>query len=252
MRGDVLDRISVAGELRTAVRAEHLDIAYQPIVDLATGRVVAMEALARWTNEAGQTVLPDLFIPVAEETGLIGELGGLVLRDSTRQAAGWQDVGEIGVRVNARAHELRSRTYVDQVTACLRNVALPARLLGQEITESVFVDDDATTQENLTRPKQVGVTLLIDDLGTGYSSLSYLQRFRVVDVLKIDRSFLGRALGARQWSPPWWGWGGRSAWRCAPRASRPQSSTRACSSSGATSRRGTSGAARRPPRRCAR
>ena len=191
MRGDALGRISVAGELRSAVRAEQLGIAYQPIVDLTTGRVVAMEALARWTNEAGETIAPDLFIPIAEETGLIGELGGLILRGAVREAATWQDLGDIGLRVNASAHELRSHSYADRVVSTLAEAGLASALFGLEITESVFVDEDKTTQNNLTRLRDAGVSLLIDDFGTGYSSLSYLQRFPVVDVLKVDRSFLG-------------------------------------------------------------
>ena len=191
MRGDVLGRINVAGELRAAIRSGGLDIDYQPIVDLATGEVVAMEALARWTNEAGERVPPDVFIPVAEETGLIGELGAAVLRGSAAQAMTWQQHREVGVRVNASPHELRSSSYYDEVMTTLEETGLPARLLGLEITESIFVDDDKVTQDTLTRLRDAGVSLLIDDFGTGYSSLSYLQRFPVVDVLKIDRSFLG-------------------------------------------------------------
>jgi diguanylate cyclase (GGDEF)-like protein len=191
MRGDVLGRINVAGELRSAVRSHRLDIDYQPIVDLSTGEVVAMEALARWTNEAGERVAPDVFIPVAEETGLIGELGAVILRGAVRRAVGWQGIREVGVRVNASAHELRSRTYLDQVLSTLEEEGLAPRLLGLEITESIFVDDDKTTHDTLARLRDAGVSLLIDDFGTGYSSLSYLQRFPVVDVLKVDRSFLG-------------------------------------------------------------
>jgi diguanylate cyclase (GGDEF)-like protein len=191
MRGDVLGRINVAGELRSAVRGDGLDIDFQPIVDLATGQVVAMEALARWTDASGERVPPDVFIPIAEETGLIGELGAVVLRGAVRRAVSWQRVGAVGVRVNASAHELRSHTYVDQVLSTLEQEGLDPRLLGLEITESIFVDDDKTTQDTLSRLREAGVSLLIDDFGTGYSSLSYLQRFPVVDVLKIDRSFLG-------------------------------------------------------------
>ena len=105
--------------------------------------------------------------------------------------AGWQDLGEVAVRVNVSAHELRSRTYVDQVGEILAETGLDPTLLGIEITESVLVDEDKVTQDNLTRLRDSGITLLIDDFGTGYSSLSYLQRFPVVDVLKVDRSFLG-------------------------------------------------------------
>ena len=191
MRGDVLGRMNVAGELRAAVRADALDLEFQPIVDLATGGLAAMEALARWTNEAGERVPPDVFIPVAEETGLIAELGAVVLRRAARQAVAWQAHREVGVRVNASAHELRSRTYFDQVMGTLEETGLAPRLLGLEITESTFVVDDTSTQDTLTRLRDAGVSLLIDDFGTGYSSLSYLQRFPVVDVLKVDRSFLG-------------------------------------------------------------
>jgi diguanylate cyclase (GGDEF)-like protein/PAS domain S-box-containing protein len=191
MRGDVLGRINIAGELRAAVRRGALDIDYQPIVDLVTGEVVALEALARWTNDAGERVPPDVFIPVAEETGLIGELGAVVLRGAVRRAVSWQSIREVGVRVNASAHELRSRSYLDQVLSTLDEEGLDPRLLGLEVTESILVDDDKTTQDTLYRLRDAGISLLIDDFGTGYSSLSYLQRFPVVDVLKVDRSFLG-------------------------------------------------------------
>jgi diguanylate cyclase (GGDEF)-like protein/PAS domain S-box-containing protein len=190
MRGDVLGRMNLAGELRAAVRAGAIDVAYQPIVDVATGTVTSMEALARWTNQAGEQIPPCLFVTVAEETGIIGELGHLVLRTAVRDAAAWQDLGRIDIRVNASAHELRSDGYVEQVLSALGDAGLPASLLGLEITESVLVDEDKTTQDNLTRLREAGVCLLIDDFGTGYSSLSYLQRFPVVDVLKVDRSFL--------------------------------------------------------------
>jgi diguanylate cyclase (GGDEF)-like protein/PAS domain S-box-containing protein len=197
MRGEVLGRVNVAGQLRNAVRADELEVVYQPIVDLATGQVTALEALARWRDESGTPVPPDVFIPVAEETGLIGELGAAVLRRAVRDAASWQDVVEVGVRVNTSAHELRSRFLFEQVTSTLAEEGLPVRLLGLEITESVLVDDDVATQDNLSRLRDAGVGLLVDDFGTGFSSLSYLQRFPVVDVLKIDRSFLAEGTKGR-------------------------------------------------------
>ncbi len=195
MRGDVMGRINVAGELRAAVRADRIEVAFQPIVDLTDGWVVGMEALARWTNDAGEVIPADLFIAVAEETGIIAELGAAVLRRAAREAVTWRGPREVALRVNASGHELRSPSYVEQVLATLRETGLPAGLLGVEITESVFVDEDRLTRENLSRLREAGVCLLIDDFGTGYSSLSYLQRFPVVDVLKVDRTFLGA--GAR-------------------------------------------------------
>ncbi len=190
MRGDALGRMNVASDLRAALRAGRLSLAFQPIVSLGSDAVVALEALARWQTEDG-SVPPDVFIPVAEETGLIAELGAWVLDEALRTAAAWRSVGlDVSLRVNVSAHELRGRGYVDDVLATLaRHGAQPGQL-GLEITESTLVDDDKTTQDNLVRLSEAGVSLLVDDFGTGYSSLSYLERFPVVDVLKVDRTFL--------------------------------------------------------------
>ena len=191
MRGDLMGRVDIAGELREAIRGDRLKVEFQPIVDLAEGSVVAFEALARWTNLAGDAVPPDLFIRVAEETGTIGELGAWVLGAAAAQAAAWQDVAPgVGVRVNVSAHELRDRDYIRRLYGVLARSGLEPGLLGLEITESTFVDDSETTKENLSRIDALGISLLVDDFGTGYSSLSYLQRFPVIDVLKVDRSFV--------------------------------------------------------------
>jgi diguanylate cyclase (GGDEF)-like protein len=190
MRGEVVGRLNTAGELRSTLRGKGLDIAYQPIISLATGRIAALEALARWTTPSGTAVSPDVFIPVAEETGLIGELGSQILRKATRDAATWQDIAPTGVRVNVSGHEIRSRTFYDDVMRTLDNADLNPALLGLEITESVLVEEGHGTEQVLTRLRDAGVSLMLDDFGTGYSSLSYLQRFPVVDMLKIDRSFL--------------------------------------------------------------
>jgi EAL domain-containing protein (putative c-di-GMP-specific phosphodiesterase class I) len=136
-------------------------------------------------------VPPDVFIPVAEETGLIAELGAWVLDEALRTVAGWRAEGrDIALRVNVSAHELRGRDYVDDVLAALARHGAEPGQLGLEITESTLVDDDKTSQDNLVRLTEAGVSLLVDDFGTGYSSLSYLERFPVVDVLKVDRTFL--------------------------------------------------------------
>jgi diguanylate cyclase (GGDEF)-like protein len=191
MRGDVLGRINIAGELRSAIRSGALGLAFQPIVDLPTGRIVALEALCRWQNDNGDAVPPDVFIPVAEETGLIVELGAWVLAEAAKCAAGWRARGhDVGLRVNVSAHELRGRGFVDSVLATVEAAGVSPHHLGLEVTESTLVDDDKTTQDNLARLSEAGVCLLVDDFGTGYSSLSYLERFPVVDVLKVDRSFL--------------------------------------------------------------
>jgi diguanylate cyclase (GGDEF)-like protein/PAS domain S-box-containing protein len=190
MRGEVVGRLNTAGELRSTLRGKGLDIAYQPIISLATGRIAALEALARWTTPSGTAVSPEVFIPVAEETGLIGELGSQILRKAARDAATWQGIAPTGVRVNVSGHEIRSRTFYDDVMRTLEFAELDPALLGLELTESVLVEEGHGTEAVLTRLRDAGVTLMLDDFGTGYSSLSYLQRFPVVDMLKIDRSFL--------------------------------------------------------------
>ena len=190
LRGDVLGRIDVAGRLRAALRAGELRLEFQPIVELGSGTCSGVEALTRWDTADGP-VPPDVFIPVAEETGLISELGAWVLDEALRTQRGWRDQGlDVRLRVNVSAHELRNRSYVDGVLEALARHGAGAEVLGLEVTESVLVEDDAVTQENLQRLSDAGVSLLVDDFGTGYSSLSYLERFPVVDVLKVDRSFL--------------------------------------------------------------
>ncbi len=137
-----------------------------------------------------------MFIPVAERTGLIGDLGRLVLEQAVRQMAAWQAAGhDVSLRVNVSAHELRSATYVERVQDLLDSSSLALGSLGLEITESALVDDDWRTQDNLARLSDAGIQLIVDDFGTGYSSLSYLERFPIVDVVKIDRSFMSE--GAR-------------------------------------------------------
>ncbi len=190
MRGEVLGRLNVAGDLRAALRRGSIEVAYQPIVDLRTGRVEAMEALARWTTERGEVIPPDVFVPVAEETGLIGDLGHHVLGHAAHDAVAWQEHGPVGLRVNVSAHELRSGSYFAAVQGALVTAGLAPSLLGLELTESLFVDEDKSTLDNLARLREAGLTLLLDDFGTGYSSLSYLHRFPLMDALKIDRSFL--------------------------------------------------------------
>ena len=190
MRGEVLGRFNLAGELRASLQDDTLDVVYQPIVSLRSGEVIGLEALARWTTSAGEVVPPDVFVSLAEDTGLIGDLGLSVLRKATRAAVDWQETRPVSLRVNVSAHELQSPAYADQVAAVLRESGLPPALLGLEITESVLVDEATTTQETLARLHQSGVGLLIDDFGTGFSSLSYLQRFPHADVLKIDKSFV--------------------------------------------------------------
>lgn len=181
---------STLGELRSALRARGLNIAYQPIIDLATGEIAAMEALARWTTPSGTNVSPAVFIPMAEETGLIGELGSQILTMAVRDAAHWQSIRRTGVRVNISAHELRAPTFYDDVMRTVDKVGLDPRLLALEVAETVILDDDNSPQQTLGRLRVAGVSLMLDDLGAGYSSLAYLEQFPLVDMLKVDRSLV--------------------------------------------------------------
>jgi EAL domain-containing protein (putative c-di-GMP-specific phosphodiesterase class I) len=183
-------RTGTAGELRSALRGKGLDVVYQPIVALWSGRIVAMEALARWTTPTGASVSPAVFIPVAEENGLIGELGAQILKMAARDAASWQSIAPVGVRVNVSGHEIRGVNFYGDVMRTLEFAELDPKQLGLEITESVLVEEGSGAEDTLSRLRDAGITLMLDDFGTGYSSLDYLQRFPVVDMLKIDRSFL--------------------------------------------------------------
>ncbi len=191
MRAEVLDKVNLSTELRTAVADGSVEVWYQPILEARSGKVVALEALARWRDRSGVMVPPHSFIPLAEETGIILQLGRAVLEQAVTAAVGWRRARpDIVLRVNASAHELRDPMYADRVDAIRAAGGLPTSHLGIEITESVLVDEGKHSQGNLQRLKELGIGLLLDDFGTGYSSLSYLQRFPDIDVLKIDRVFL--------------------------------------------------------------
>ncbi|HEY0970322.1 MAG TPA: EAL domain-containing protein [Gemmatimonadales bacterium] len=185
------ERLALEAELRHAVESERLRLAYQPIVELRDGRVTGVEALARWDHPVRGQVTPDVFIPVAEESGLIIPLGRWVLREACRQAAGWLPiVGEgFTVSVNVSGRQLQHPTLVHDVKDALASSGLPASALVLEITETALVQDAPSVTRRLGELKELGVRIAIDDFGTGYSSLGYLQRLPV-DVLKIDRTFI--------------------------------------------------------------
>lgn len=164
---------------------------YQPQFDLASGRVIGVEALLRWSNPQLDVVPPEHFIPVAEDTGLIVPIGEWVLSEACRQAAGWRAAGLPGLvlAVNLSAVQFRRGDLVASVSRALAGSGLPPALLELELTESILIQDTEKVLDIVRRLKLLGVKLSIDDFGTGYSSLSYLKRFNV-DRLKIDRSFI--------------------------------------------------------------
>ncbi|WP_186301577.1 EAL domain-containing protein [Denitromonas halophila] len=189
---DAQERQALEGALRDSLESSGLELHYQPKVDLLTGRIVGVEALARWTHPlTREPVSPARFIPIAEESGLIQHLGAWALRQACRQNKAWLDAGlpPIVVAVNLSANQLRQPNLVEIVAEILRDTGLPPSQLELELTESALMENPAQANEVLYRLKALGLRLSIDDFGTGYSSLAYLSQFPV-DQLKIDRSFI--------------------------------------------------------------
>jgi diguanylate cyclase (GGDEF)-like protein/PAS domain S-box-containing protein len=186
------ERLEMEGHLRRALERRQFALAYQPRVDLDSGRIVAAEALLRWRIPKRGTIAPQRFIALAEETGLIVPIGKWVLQTACAQNKAWQDEGlpPIGVSVNVSARQFRQQeNLVQTVAEVLRDTGLEARYLELELTESMVMHDAPQLVAMLDQLKDLGVQIAVDDFGTGYSSLSYLKRFPV-DRLKIDRSFV--------------------------------------------------------------
>jgi diguanylate cyclase (GGDEF)-like protein len=192
MRVDLQARSHLERDLRNAVERHELVLHYQPILDLSVGRVVGSEALLRWLHPELGLVPPAEFIPVAEDTGLILQIGQQVLVDAAVQTARWnadRPDQPLTVSVNVSARQLSDGLLVEHVRTALQVSGLPAPLLTLELTESVLVHDIDLAAEILIELKALGVRLAIDDFGTGYSSLSYLARLPF-DILKVDKAFV--------------------------------------------------------------
>ncbi len=195
MRDQSTERLLLENALRRAPERGELRAMFQPIVRLTDGKMVAAEALVRWVHPERGLLEPAQFVPLAEETGLIVPVGGWVLDEACRQAAGWPGDGQApAVSVNLSARQLNRADLVDAVDRALSKNGLDPDRLWLEITESVLMDDADTAVAALGRLRSLGVHLCVDDFGTGYSSLAYLRRFPV-DALKVDRSFVA-GLGA--------------------------------------------------------
>lgn len=184
------ERIRIEAAMRRAIDRNEFTLDFQPLIDLSTFDVVGAEALLRWNSEALGAIPPDRFIPVAEDTGLIVELGSWALQTACRQLALWHAAGFSGIRlcVNVSSRQFRRSNLVETVRDALTRHALKPEALELEITESLLMEDVAEVEATLRRLESCGVRLAVDDFGTGYSSLSYLGRFPL-DTLKIDRSF---------------------------------------------------------------
>jgi EAL domain-containing protein (putative c-di-GMP-specific phosphodiesterase class I) len=191
-RVEELRRLRLCEGIRRGLQRDEFHLAFQPVVDLSTGVVVGTEALLRWSPPAGSPIPPGEFIPVAEESDVIGPLGEWVLARAIAQGAEWvralPECSEFAMGVNISARQMVPG-LVGQVDEALRREGLAPHRLVLEITESALIDDVDACVELLSSLKELGVRLAIDDFGTGHCSLSYVQQFPV-DIIKIDRSFI--------------------------------------------------------------
>ena len=201
MAARVSERLDLRTGLDSALESGALRLVYQPIVSVESGRIVSMEALARWRHPERGEVSPAVFIPIAEESNAIIKLGEWALRTACAQVRIWDELGfrDFSVSVNMSGHQLREDDVIARVKTILAESRVdPARIVI-EITESVLIDDTDFIAERIRMLRALGVSLAIDDFGTGYSSLSYLQRYEF-DILKIDRAFVSplAAEGAKE------------------------------------------------------
>lgn len=185
-----IERLMLQASLRQALSQEQLVLYYQPQIDVASGRMLGVEALVRWRHPDMGMIAPNRFIPLAEETGQIVALGDWVLRQACQQGRRWHDAGHpLTVAVNLSARQFKQKDLVERIEMALEESGLPPTCLELELTESMIMQDPERVAASLRRLRQLGVSLSIDDFGTGYSSLAYLKRFPL-DKLKIDRSFV--------------------------------------------------------------
>lgn len=194
MHSRAVARLQMENDLRRAVERNEFMVYYQPIVSLGSGRLAGFEALVRWQHPQQGFVSPSDFISIAEETGLIFELGRWVLNESCRQMRAWHrefpNHAPMTISVNLSGKQFTQPDLIEQIQQTLEETGLEARYLKLEITESVVMENAEIAKSMLMQLRALGVNLSIDDFGTGYSSLSYLHRFPV-NTLKIDRSFIG-------------------------------------------------------------
>ena len=184
-------RQAIEANLRKALENHELSVFYQPQNSLDSGNIIGTEALVRWRNPELGSISPSEFIPIAEETGMIVQIGNWVLKEACKQYSGWQDTGltRIRVAVNLSARQFRVPRLSDEIAEILESTGLPAEYLELEITESALIHDIEAAKETCRKLKKMGVKLSLDDFGTGYSSLAYVALFPF-DKLKIDQGFV--------------------------------------------------------------
>jgi diguanylate cyclase (GGDEF)-like protein/PAS domain S-box-containing protein len=194
MTKQATERIELEAALRNAIEQQRLELHYQPQVEIQSGRVIGVEALMRWKYNDQRYLSPALFVPVAEESGLIEPLGIWALMTACKQLAAWHRAGHtVRMAVNVSARQFRNERFPEAVDEALRTYGLQPGSLELELTESVLIEDRQKAIAILQRFKNLGVQIAVDDFGTGYSSLSYLSGLPI-DCLKIDRAFVVQAI----------------------------------------------------------
>ncbi|MGB5670457.1 MAG: EAL domain-containing protein, partial [Sedimenticolaceae bacterium] len=198
MNQAALSRLRLEADLRRALENNEFRLLYQPKIQVSTGRVIGAEALVRWVREDGAIVSPLDFIPVAEETGLILEIGERVFGEAFRQLARWRDHGmDLSVSVNISPRQFFEGDLVAAVSSTLAEAGVDPAYITLEVTESLLMDRVDVAIDTLHELRKLGLGISIDDFGTGYSSLSYLKRFKV-DEVKIDRAFVTDVARSRE------------------------------------------------------
>lgn len=188
------ERRELEMELRAALAKDEFELHYQPLINLSSGQTVSYEALVRWNHPRRGVIMPAAFIPIAEETGLIVQIGEWVIRHATREVANWP--GHLRVSVNLSPAQMRSANLVPTIISAVAHAGIEPQQLELEITESVLMQDSETNIAILHKLRDFGVRISLDDFGTGYSSLNYLRSFPF-DKIKIDRCFI-EDIGARE------------------------------------------------------
>jgi diguanylate cyclase (GGDEF)-like protein len=191
MRARIMERLELENGLRRALHNDELRVYYQPEMSLSDSRMVAVEALVRWEHPERGLLEPAEFVPLAEQTGMIVEIGAWVLNEACRQVAAWRAAGsDLGVAVNVSPRQLAQPDIVETVRAALETSGLPAEALCLEVTESCVMRDPEAALATLSLVKDLGVKLALDDFGVGFSSLAQLKEMLPLHALKVDRSFI--------------------------------------------------------------
>ena len=180
------ERLEIAGDLRKALREEALELVYQPVFDAVRRNIIGVEALIRWDRPGLGPLPPAVFVPIAEQSGLIDELGGWTIRQACRDGLAWPD---IKVSVNVSPAQFRAPNFDSQLTTILRETGFPPDRLELEVTESYFIANSEQARRAIDTIRGLGISVSLDDFGTGYSSIGYLRSFNF-DKLKLDRSLI--------------------------------------------------------------